>query len=224
VTTPAGAVAGNAQAAQRDAGQRERAQPQPAGGTGFFGRKYGPLKGWQWSIAAGGLALAYFWWRSRSKAATSATATSSTGTGTGYAGQIAALQQEIDQLQGQSATSTTTGPTTGTSTGTTKSGHPNAPVNLHTIRVGAYAVRVGWEPGKVSPSGTQSNTGTFYDVALGSGPPVTTTGTQHSFTVKPGTSYTWKVREHVSGQASPWAQGSFKSADKKHHHGDGKGH
>lgn len=117
MTTPAGAVAGNAQAAQSDAEQRERAQPK---GGGFFGRKYGPLKGWQWSVAAGGLGLIYFWWRSRQRAAT--TAATGTGTGTGYAGQIAALQQEIDQLQGGSSFTTTGGqppPTTGTSTTST---------------------------------------------------------------------------------------------------------
>jgi PASTA domain len=113
MTTPTGAVAGNAAAAQREAAAR------PQGGS-FFSRKYGPLPGWGWSLLAAGGALAFFWWRSRSaaNAASAATTTPTADTTTAdTADQLASLQDEIDALQGELATDTT-GTTTSTGSGT----------------------------------------------------------------------------------------------------------
>ena len=123
MTTPVGAVASDARGAQRDAARTSQAR-KSGGGDGFFTKKYGPLPGWGWSLIAGGAALAYLWWRSREKAAASSaavTAVTASSSGTGYAGSIAALQQEIDALQGYSAStvSGSGGGVTGTGGGTT---------------------------------------------------------------------------------------------------------
>lgn len=112
MTTPAGAVAGNAAQAQREAAPRGRA------GDSLFSRKYGPLPGWGWALLAGGGALAYFWWRRRSLQQNTSTGTSvTTGSGS-VTDQLAALQDEIDALQGELATS---------GTSTTTGGHPPPP-------------------------------------------------------------------------------------------------
>lgn len=125
MTTPPGAVASNARQADREAG----------GGGDIFGRKYGPLPGWGWALLAGGGALAYFWWKKRqaAQAATTAATTTNVGSYTGFtSSNVATLQSEIQQLQGQlAATSKTTtstgtpsgGPPTGTST-TSSTGTP----------------------------------------------------------------------------------------------------
>jgi hypothetical protein len=133
MTTPIGAVAGNAQATQRDAGRRE------VKGGSFWTKKYGPLPGWGWSLLAGGGALAYFWWRSRGKSGLTGTAISGTGTGTGYAGQLASLQDEIAALQGQHGTTNTTG--TGTATKKAK----NPVKGLKVDSTGFTSVNVSWE-------------------------------------------------------------------------------
>jgi hypothetical protein len=115
MTTPAGAVAADAKATQQQAGSKTK------GGGDFFSRKYGPLPGWGWALLAAGGALAFFWWRSRESKASTSSTTSTALTGSGWAGAANALQQEIDQLQGQGATSTatTTAKTTSKTTTTT---------------------------------------------------------------------------------------------------------
>jgi Fibronectin type III domain len=98
MTTPAGAVASDAQAAQRQAAK-------PGQKTGnFLTQKYGPLPGWAWSLIVGGGALAYLVWRKREAAKTSAATTSATAGATAAA--LSALQQEIDSLQYGTAVST----------------------------------------------------------------------------------------------------------------------
>jgi hypothetical protein len=114
MTTPAGAVAGNAAQAQREEARR----PQ---GSGLFSRKYGPLPGWAWATLAAGGALAWFWWRNRqsSQASDTSDTTDEADLGTSQADsdQLASLQDEIAALQGAVATQQTTG--AGSTTGTT---------------------------------------------------------------------------------------------------------
>jgi hypothetical protein len=165
VTTPAGAVADDANATANSAA------PKAKGGGGIFARKYGPLPGWGWAALAGGGALAFFWWRSReSKAATAATtsATAVSGTGaTGWANAAAALQQEIDSLQGQAATSTTTTPTGGTTAKTTSStstGTTPGPVTALTVTAKSpTVVVVSWRPPQYA---SHAPTSTTYSIQI----------------------------------------------------------
>jgi hypothetical protein len=138
VTTPAGAVEHQAQAAS-DAAPKGK-------GSSILQRKYGPLPGWAWASIAGGGALVWFWWKRREAAkAVPATTGSATGTGTGYAGSLAGLQGEIGALQGQGSTggggggstsgagtTTIAGPVTGT-TGKTTVGKTSAPVTTPSL-------------------------------------------------------------------------------------------
>ena len=117
MTTPAGAVAADANATARDADGKKGKQ-----GGGIFARKYGPLPGWAWALLAGGGAIAVFWWRKREEAkASSASSASSAVTGTGWANAANSLQGEISALQGQAATSKTASSTTKTATSKTTS-------------------------------------------------------------------------------------------------------
>jgi Fibronectin type III domain len=158
MTTPAGAVASDAQAAQRQAGT---AKTRPAGQT-FWTRKYGPLPGWGWSLLAAGGGLAYFWWRKREASKTTAGATTAGTTSGTTASAISALQQEIDQLQygygtsgtvsgttaGTTAktttktTGTTTTKTTGTTTTKTK---PGAPTGLAVNKITTTGATLHWD-------------------------------------------------------------------------------
>lgn len=146
MTTPASAVAGNAEAAQREAAARERRPAAAGGGKDLFTRKYGPLPGWGWAVVAGGAALIYFYWRSRQKAqaATASTTGSAASYGvtstTGYdtAASQAALQAEIEQLQGalsRTGTATAVTKTTTASTTTAKTAAPAQAANPATITV-----------------------------------------------------------------------------------------
>jgi hypothetical protein len=168
VTTPAGAVAEDASATANDAA------PRPKGGGGIFARKYGPLPGWGWALLAGGGALALFWWRSReaksaTAATTAATAVSATGA-TGWANAAAALQQEIDSLQGQAATSTGSTPTGGTtakttsSTATTGSTTTPGPVTALTVTAKSpTVVVVSWRPPQYA---SKAPTSTTYSIQI----------------------------------------------------------
>ena len=127
----------------------ERARPQavPAreapGGGNVLTKKVGPLPTWAWLgiIGIGGAAVWYFYKSRQAKAAADSTGTTTAGSAgnctdtngdtvpcdqVDYGGQIATLQTEIQDLQGQdtgTSTSTSTGTTsTGTSTGTTSTG------------------------------------------------------------------------------------------------------
>jgi len=122
MTTPATEVGGQAQAQYADA--RVREQRQPAGGSNFFTRKYGPLPGWGWSLIIAGAGVGYYLWRKRSQTPATGTATSGTGTAYGWAGtgtgvaaygaELAAIQREIGALQNGTASTTTS--TTSTET------------------------------------------------------------------------------------------------------------
>jgi PASTA domain len=117
VTTPAGAVAADADATER----ASRPKGKQAGGS-VFSRKYGPLPGWGWALLAAGGAIAIFWWRSREESKTApATAYTAAATGTGWANAANSLQDEISSLQGQAATSKTSSSTTKTATSKTTS-------------------------------------------------------------------------------------------------------
>ncbi|MDA8323850.1 MAG: hypothetical protein M0030_29130 [Actinomycetota bacterium] len=78
----------------------------PRRGGNFLTRKAGPLPVWGWAALGAGGYLLYRWWSSRSAASTSATTAAATAaatpsSGIDYAPQIATLQAEIQQLQGQ---------------------------------------------------------------------------------------------------------------------------
>lgn len=165
MTTPAGAVADDANATARSAGK-----PAPKGGGGIFARKYGPLPGWGWALLAGGGALAFFWWRQRENKSTAATtaATAVSGTGaTGWANAASALQQEIDSLQGQGATSTTSTPTGGTTAKTTSTGTGTTtpgPVTALTVTAKSpTVVVVSWRPPQFS---SKTPTSTTYSIEI----------------------------------------------------------
>jgi hypothetical protein len=117
VTTPAGAVAADADATERSAA------PKGKQNGSIFARKYGPLPGWGWALLAGGGAIAIFWWRKReaSKNAGASTAYTAAATGTGWANAANSLQDEISALQGQAATSKTSSSTAKTTTAKTTS-------------------------------------------------------------------------------------------------------
>lgn len=71
------------------------------GADNFFTRKLGPLPVWAWAaIGAGG---AYLWWRHKQNTAGASTtsAASTADTGTDYGPSFAAIQSEIQQLQGE---------------------------------------------------------------------------------------------------------------------------
>jgi hypothetical protein len=107
--------------------------PEPDGGGGGMSAKWGPLPVWGWLALAGVLAVgAYFWIRHGQSGAAAATAPTAAGTAasqaatatdTGcydaggnsvpcgqadYASEIAALQAEIDNMQGAASTPTST--------------------------------------------------------------------------------------------------------------------
>lgn len=81
-------------------------RPEPKG-EGFFQKKYGPLPGWGWTLLAAGGAVAYFLWRRSqdAKAAAAAKQQASqqrfTASGVDIAPQLAVIQQEIQDLQGE---------------------------------------------------------------------------------------------------------------------------
>lgn len=78
----------------------------PRRGGNFLTRKAGPLPVWGWAAIGAGGYLLYRWYSSRSSASTTAATTAAAGTSTSasgidYAPQIATLQTEIQNLQGQ---------------------------------------------------------------------------------------------------------------------------
>jgi Fibronectin type III domain len=170
MTTPAGAVASDTRAAQRQAAAGTK--PAPKGGDSLFSRKYGPLPGWGWALLAGGGALAFFWWRSReSKTTTATTASTTPATGTGWANAANALQAEITALQGSSATSvTTTKTSTGSGTTTTKTGKtttttstskPGPVEDLTVTSKSDTSVVVAWRPPQFASHAPTSTTYTI---------------------------------------------------------------
>ena len=96
----------------------------PQGGDGFsLTKRYGPLPAWAWGLLGGaGVYAVYRFYQARKSAAgTTAATTGATGTDQtqiDYAPQIATLQAEIQQLQGQEATE----PATDIDTDTDKTG------------------------------------------------------------------------------------------------------
>ena len=88
----------------------EQAPERPAGGGGFsLTKRYGPLPAWAWGLLGGaGLYAGYRFWKVRqgAGAATAATTAAGDGQGTGidYAPQIATIQSEVQQLQGEEST------------------------------------------------------------------------------------------------------------------------
>ena len=216
VPGPAGVVSGNAESVQKEEARRDP-RPQPKGG--FFQRKYGPLPGWGWALLAGGGALAYFWWRSRKAAQAASTASSASGSASsGIQGEIDALQQEINAFYGQGSGTSgsgsggpgpgggrTTSPTTGTSPSGTGTGAPSAPSNLHHVRVGAWAARIGWtaSTGQVQYYEVQSpKQGTFQ----------TTATTVSLINLRPRTDYQYAVRAVGPGGKSAWTTGHVTTA------------
>jgi hypothetical protein len=77
--------------------------PSPGAGQGFQ-KKYGPLPAWGWVLLAAAGAGAYLWHRSRS-GATAATQDASSSNeadaGEDVQGQLAAIQTEIQDLEGE---------------------------------------------------------------------------------------------------------------------------
>lgn len=92
-----------------------------------FTRHYGPLPGWGWAALAGGAALVYFYWRQRKAATSTAATTAATTAAYGTTNtstydteaSLAALQSEIQQLQGAQATPAATAVTTAKTTAAT---------------------------------------------------------------------------------------------------------
>jgi hypothetical protein len=224
VTTPAGAVADDANATARSAAPKQGA---PKSGN-ILQKKYGPLPGWGWAVLAAGGALAFFWWRSRESkaAATTATTASTAISGSGWSGAANALQDEIDGLQGSggatsvpTSTAKTTSPVTpGTGVTTSKTTSPvtaaktayPAPHDLHSTTYTTHA-SLAW----IGTGSTEQH----WQVLLG-GKNVTD---QHTTTeaagaghaqatgLKPGTTYQWRVAQDESSThlASAWTSSSF---------------
>jgi hypothetical protein len=190
---------------------QRRTEKAPAKGGSFFTKKYGPLPGWGWSLLAGGGALAYFWWKHRSAqqaaATTTSTGSSTAYSGTGYAGSIAALQSEIQQLQGELSTTAKT--TTTTKSTTAKP--TRAPSGTRTSDITSTGATLTWEP--LQPASAQHS----YNVTAwhGTGPGVETKNSVHNSTsgatsvkltgLTPGTGYGWHVRAENQGGDGPWS-------------------
>jgi hypothetical protein len=75
----------------------------PAGGS-FLTRKYGPLPGWGWIVLGAAGAGGYYLWRRAHPAAPAPAATTADATSTDTAPDIAAVQSEVQQLQGAAST------------------------------------------------------------------------------------------------------------------------
>jgi Fibronectin type III domain len=159
VTTPAGAVAADA--------QRQATPPRGGGADNIFSKKYGPLPGWGWTLLAAGGALAVFWWRKRKAAETAATAATAVTTQTGWQNAAEALQQEIDRLQGTSSSTgistltppnpppnttktATTGKTTAPTTTTTGTGTPGPVTDIQVDIRSDSVVTISWRPPQFS--------------------------------------------------------------------------
>ena len=96
----------------------------PAGGSNVFQRKFGPLPGWGWMALAGVAAAGYLWYRNRqgaSAADAGAASDTSGAVGDDVQGQLATIQTELQNLQGEESTE---GSTTPASSGTGKTPAP----------------------------------------------------------------------------------------------------
>jgi hypothetical protein len=86
--------------------------PSPGAGSGFQ-KKYGPLPAWGWILLAAAGAGAYLWWRNRSGATAASQGASSSDNeadaGEDVQGQLATIQTEIQDLEGEDSTGGTTG-------------------------------------------------------------------------------------------------------------------
>lgn len=156
MTTPAGAVAADAEATQK-------AAPKTRGGDSFFSKKYGPLPGWGWALLAAGGALAFFWWKERKGQQATATTASTAMTaysGSGWEGAVSALQAEIQQLQGEGATSvaSTTAGTTSKTTSTTGTSTPGPVTALTVTAKSPTVVVVSWRPPQFASHAPASTT------------------------------------------------------------------
>ena len=84
--------------------------PSSSGAPGnVFTRKFGPLPGWGWAALAGVGAIVYMWWRNKqgANAAAAASTPDTTGAvGDDVQGQLATIQTEIQDLQGEQSTDT----------------------------------------------------------------------------------------------------------------------
>ncbi|MFZ0665049.1 MAG: fibronectin type III domain-containing protein [Acidimicrobiales bacterium] len=173
MTTPAGAVADDANATARSAAPKQGA---PKSGN-ILQKKYGPLPGWGWAVLAAGGALAFFWWRSRESKAAAATTAATAYTaisGSGWSGAANALQDEIDGLQGSggatsvpTSTAKTTSPVTpGTGVTTSKTTSPvtgstttPGPVTALTVTAKSpTVVVVSWRPPQYASKAPTSTT------------------------------------------------------------------
>jgi hypothetical protein len=102
------------------------ARPAPeSGGGNILQRKIGPLPGWAWAGLAGAAALAWWYFRSRGTGAGQATdsgtaaADPAAAVGDDIQGQLATIQTEIQNLQGEESQE---GATTPANSGTGSSG------------------------------------------------------------------------------------------------------
>lgn len=213
MTTPTGAVAAEAKGAHDDAARHSGTAARKS--DNFFTRKYGPLPGWGWSLLAGGAALAYFWWKHRQAQQAASTTAGTTGTstaysGTGYAGELASIQSEIQQLQGELASTTTS---TSKTTSTTKVTKPSkAPTGLKSGSVETTSATLSWSP--LAQTTGSNNPSVKYNVVAWAGtgasqPTVhnsTSAATSASLTgLKAGTAYGWHVRAVNSAGDGPWS-------------------
>jgi hypothetical protein len=88
-------------------------------------KRYGPLPAWAWGLLGGGAIYAGYKWLHKSGTSATTTTTSATTTATGqgfdYGPSYAAIQSEIQQLQGEQSvlSAGTSVPTTGTTSATT---------------------------------------------------------------------------------------------------------
>ena len=77
----------------------------PGREANVFQRKFGPLPGWGWALAAAVAAGGYLWWRNRQSASSGAAdlgtpaAGDQTGEATDFSGELGTIQSEVQQLQ-----------------------------------------------------------------------------------------------------------------------------
>lgn len=88
------------------------APPSSAGAGNAFTKKYGPLPGWGWAALAAVAAVGVWWYRSHSGASAAQAAASqdtTAATGDDIQGELATIQTEIQDLQGEESTEGGTG-------------------------------------------------------------------------------------------------------------------
>lgn len=193
----------------------EAAAEAPASGGGnALTRKIGPLPAWVWlAIIGAGGALAWYVWKQRqassaaSQATTLGNCTDTSGNSVpcdqvDYGGEIATLQAEIQDLQGQKSPAPSPGG------GGPKVAWP-APSGLHstTYRTSA-SLAWGSPAGNSAQYHVQVWTGStsLYDQGV-------TGGHAQVGGLKPGTAYNWRVAvaEDNTHLASPFAASSFRT-------------